>query len=110
LVSNVENRKNVGMMERRSRAIGGYRTGWLAIMKRESVSRARTQEARLQQVVGAGSFRIATQTLDDLRILIPSDHAGSLSARWEAGNFGDSVRSHFKVTFNYRSELMHLEP
>ena len=62
--------------------------------------------AVVMQMAGTGSFRIADKTLDKLRILIPSDHAGSLSARWEAGNFGNSVLSHFKVTFNYRSEVM----
>lgn len=62
------------------------------------------------RVAGTGSLRIANKTLDNLRILIPSAQAGSLSARWEAGNFGNSVLSHFKVTFNYRSELVYLEP
>lgn len=66
--------------------------------------------AVVMQMAGTGSFRIADKTLDKLRILIPSDHAGSLSAGWEAGNFGNSVLSHFKVTFNYRSEVMYLEP
>jgi hypothetical protein len=58
----------------------------------------------------AKDFRIGTRELGSTNILLSSENAGSLSARSEAGNFGNSILSRFKVTFDYRSETMYLEP
>jgi Aspartyl protease len=58
----------------------------------------------------AKSFQIGGRELGPLSIMLAPDDAGSLSARSEAGNFGNSILSHFNVTFDYRSETMYLEP
>jgi len=57
----------------------------------------------------ARTFEIGDQKLTDLTVLLAADMEGSLSAKWEAGNIGNSVLRHFKVTFDYRSELIYLE-
>jgi len=58
----------------------------------------------------AKDFRIGARDLGGTNILLSSEDAGHLSARSEAGNFGNSILSHFNVTFDYRSETMYLEP
>ena len=58
----------------------------------------------------AKSFQIGGKELGSIGILMASGDAGSLSARFEAGNFGNSILSHFTVTFDYHSEAMYLEP
>jgi len=58
----------------------------------------------------AKSFQIGDMDVGSVRILLASGGAGSLSARFEAGNFGNSILSHFTVTFDYHSEAMYLEP
>lgn len=58
----------------------------------------------------AKSFQIGGMDVGSVSILLASGDAGSLSARFEAGNFGNSILSHFTVTFDYRSEAMYLEP
>ena len=42
--------------------------------------------------------------------MLASDNAGSLSALSEADNIGNSILSRFTVTFDYRSEIMCLQP
>lgn len=58
----------------------------------------------------ADSFRIGTADIGSLDIMVAQENAGSLSARSEAGNLGNSVLSRFAVTFDYRSEMMYLAP
>jgi hypothetical protein len=60
-------------------------------------------------MAGAKSFQIGGQEVGAIRIMLASDNAGSLSARSEAGNIGDSILSHFTVTFDYRAEIMCLQ-
>jgi hypothetical protein len=58
----------------------------------------------------AQAFKIAGVNLGSIKLLLSSDSSGSLSARAEAGNAGDSILSRFKrVTFDYRGEHMYLE-
>lgn len=57
----------------------------------------------------AGVFVLGPSVLTNVDILFPGENAGSLSARFEAGNFGNAILSRFRVTFDYRDELMILE-
>jgi hypothetical protein len=58
----------------------------------------------------AKSFHFGGRELGPIGILLAPENGGSLSARSEAGNFGNAILSHFKVTFDYRSSAMYLEP
>jgi aspartyl protease len=58
----------------------------------------------------AKSFVIGPSELTDIEIMLAGENAGSLSARFEAGNLGNSILSNFRVTFNYGTGSMFLEP
>lgn len=58
----------------------------------------------------ADAFALGPGVLTNVDILLAGEDAGSLSARFEAGNFGNAILSRFRVTFDYRHELMILEP
>jgi hypothetical protein len=58
----------------------------------------------------ARSFQVGGNELGPLNIMLAPEDAGSLSARSEAGNFGNAILSHFNVTFDYRARVMYLEP
>jgi hypothetical protein len=69
--------------------------------------------------VGGHSVNYATRNNDldlggiavkDLIARLAEDKAGAFSARSEAGNIGESILSRFTVTFDYRHEIMALEP
>lgn len=81
----------------------GYQTG----QKIDSSSVGGNMELR---VARAKSFQIGGKELGSINILLASEDTGSLSARFEAGNLGNSILSRFRVTFDYRSEAMYLEP
>lgn len=44
-----------------------------------------------------------------LPVLLAGDHTGALSSRAEAGNIGESVLSHYAVTFDYAHERVRLD-
>jgi hypothetical protein len=58
----------------------------------------------------AQTFELGPSVLRNLDILLAGENAGSLSARFEAGNFGNAILSRFRVTFDYRRESMILDP
>jgi hypothetical protein len=58
----------------------------------------------------AGAISLAGATLPAPPILFAGDHMGSLSSRAEAGNIGESVLSHYVVTFDYAHETVRLDP
>ena len=58
----------------------------------------------------AKSFQIAGHDLGATEVLLGPETEGHPSARSEAGSFGNSVLSHFTVTFDYLSEIMCLQP
>lgn len=55
------------------------------------------------------NFTIGGFDLGPIDVLFSSDTSGSLSAKAEAGNVGNSVLSQFTVTFSYGSGKMYLE-
>jgi hypothetical protein len=77
-----------------------------------------TVDATASGVGGAVSFRqgragglsLAGAARPALPVLLADDHAGGLSSRAEAGNIGESVLSHYAVTFDYAHERVRLDP
>jgi hypothetical protein len=57
----------------------------------------------------AGGLTLAGATLPALPVLLADDHMGALSSRAEAGNIGESVLSHYVVTFDYAHERVRLD-
>jgi hypothetical protein len=58
----------------------------------------------------AGELSLAGWTQAGPPVLLAGDHMGSLSSRAEAGNIGQSVLSHYTVTFDYAHERVRLDP
>jgi hypothetical protein len=58
----------------------------------------------------AGTLSLAGMEQQGLPVLLAGDHMGGLSSRAEAGNIGESVLSHYLVTFDYAHERVRLEP
>jgi Aspartyl protease len=58
----------------------------------------------------AGGLTLAGASLPGMPVLLAGDHLGALSSRAEAGNIGESVLSHFAVTFDYAHERVRLDP
>ena len=55
-------------------------------------------------------FEIGGQSVADLRARLSQDTGGAFAALGEAGNIGQAVFSRFNITFDYRKQIMYLEP
>ena len=57
----------------------------------------------------AGGLSLAGVSRPALPVLLAGEHMGSLSSRAQAGNIGQSVLSHYAVTFDYAHERVRLD-
>jgi hypothetical protein len=57
----------------------------------------------------AGALSLAGAEVKGVPVLLPAENMGGLSSTSEAGNIGESVLSHYRVTFDYAHERVRLD-
>jgi hypothetical protein len=58
----------------------------------------------------AGALSLAGVEVKGVPVLLPGENMGGLSSTSEAGNIGESVLSHYQVTFDYAHGRVRLDP